>query len=298
MPAASSLLALMATAAVSAAAAPPAGAVVDRVIRDPRITEASGLAPGLRTAGILWTHEDSGHPARLFAVRRDGRTAGVVRVSGVPATDWEAIASYRDAGRPMLAIGDIGDNRATRTSVRIVVVAEPAPRTGTVRPVRVLTLRYPAGPADAEALLVDPDGGRAFVVTKGLGGALVQVPPAVWRGTAARASGTLERVATVPLPFVTDGQMGPGGHPVLRTYFGLAVLPHLTDRARGGTLRPLATMPLPAQRQGEGLTLLDGRTALIGSEGVRQPVLRVPLADDVRSVLASPTRAAAARRHR
>ncbi|MCC6832397.1 MAG: hypothetical protein IT200_13710 [Thermoleophilia bacterium] len=298
MPAASTLLALMATAAVSAAAAPPAGAVVDRVIRDPRITEASGLAPGLRTAGILWTHEDSGHPARLFAVRRDGRTAGVVRVPGVPATDWEALASYRDAGRPMLAIGDIGDNRATRTSVRIVVVAEPAPRTGTVRPARVLTLRYPTGPVDAEALLVDPDGGRAFVVTKGLGGALFQVPPAVWRGTAARASGRLVRIATVPLPLVTDGVMGPGGHPVLRTYFGLAVLPRLAGRVRGGTLRPLATMPLPPQPQGEGLTLLDARTALINSEGLSQPVLRVRLSDDVRSALASPARTAAARRHR
>jgi hypothetical protein len=252
----------------------------------------------------------------LFAVRPDGRTAAVVRVSGVPATDWEAISAYRDAsGRPMLAVADIGDNTASRPFVEIVVLPEPPARDATVRPERAIRLQYPTGAVDAEALLVDPDGRRAFVVTKGFGGTVYEVPPDVWRGTAtasgaaspaaspaassaassaaaAGAPATFVARAGVPLILVTDGVMGPGGHPLLRTYSELAVLPPLDDAVTGGSLQPLAILRLPAQRQGEGLTLRDARTALVGSEGTGEAVLRVPLPPDVLAALtptATPT---------
>jgi hypothetical protein len=282
-------LAASLTGPVAAAASSP-GVGVDRTIRDARISEASGLAVSLRHPGLLWTHNDSGHPGQLFAVRPDGRTAATVRVAGVPATDWEAIAGYRDAaGRSMLAVADTGDNAAARPFVEIVVLPEPPARDATVRPERVIRLRYPAGGVDAEALLVDPDGGRAFVVTKGFGGTVYEVPPDVWRGTAALPPiATFVPRAGVPLTLVTDGVMGPGGHPVLRTYGELAVLPPLDDDVTGGSLQPLAMLRLPAQRQGEGLALSGPRTALVDSEGTGQDVLRVPLPADVVALLTPP----------
>jgi hypothetical protein len=208
-------------------------------------------------------------------------------VAGVAGTDWEAIAAYRDgAGRPVLAVGDIGDNPAARTAIEIVLVAEPALADATVRPLRVLRLRYPAGPQDAETLLIDQDARRMYVVTKGLGGTVYEVPTAVWPGTGTD-SGTLAAVATVPLVLVTDGVMM-HGHPMLRTYGDLTVLPAITDDVRGGSLEPLVTVRLPLEQQGEGLALAAGGNAvLLGSEGARQPVLWMPLSAAVLRALDS-----------
>jgi hypothetical protein len=121
-----------------------------------------------------------------------------------------------------------------------------------------------------------------------------EVPPAVWSATAASSSATLVPRAGVPLVLVTDGVMGPGGHPLLRTYGELAVLPPIDDTVTGGSLQPLATVRLPSQQQGESLALRDARTVLVGSEGVGQPVWRVPLPSQALAVLATPRPTAAA----
>ena len=113
-------------------------------------------------------------------------------------------------------------------------------------------------------------------------------------GETSGGTSTLIRRASVPLLFVTDAVMGPGGHPVLRTYSQLAVLPPIDDAVTGGSLHPLATVRLPRQAQGESLTLFDRRTALVGSEGTGQAVLRVPLPDDVCALFGSPSPSAAA----
>lgn len=276
-----------------AAASPtPSGQVaVDRVVRDAGISESSGLAPSLRHPGVLWTHNDSGHPAKLFAIGPDGRTRAVVQVTGAPALDWEAIASYRDrANRPMIVVGDIGDGRGSRPSVALVVLPEPTLRATSVRPERVIRLTYPTGPTDAEALLVDPDGGRAFIVSKGVGSTVFEVPPPVWTGESGSAKATLIPRGDVPLILVTDGVMGPGGHPLLRTYGELAVLSPIDDAASGGTLQPLATLRLPGQKQGESIALRDAETVLVGSEGQAQPVFRVPLPATVQALLAGSVR--------
>jgi len=271
---------------VSASPARLGDAVVDRSVRDPRISESSGLALSLRHPGVLWTHDDSGNPPVLFALGPDGAVVAALRLRDVADVDWEAMASYRDAdGHAVLAVADTGDNGARRASVEIVLVAEPARlRDATVSPSRRLRLRYPDGAADAEALLVDAGADaaprRMYVVTKGLGSTVYQVPEAVWPGPpegVPQDEGTLEPIATVPLILVTDGVMGPGHHPVLRTYGELAVLPPITPDVVGGTLEPLATSSLPAQRQGEGLALTGSGEVLLSSEGVGEPILRLPL---------------------
>jgi hypothetical protein len=292
------VVALLAPAASSSPSPPPSPPVVDRVVRDGRLPESSGLAASLRHPGVLWTHNDSGHPAQLFAIGADGRTVATVRVAGAPATDWEAVAAYRGSdGRAMIAVADIGDNAAARASVSIVVLAEPELRSATVRPERVIRLTYPGGATDAEALLVDPDGRRAFVVSKGLLGCdLYEVPATAWTARSATAQAVLVDRAGVPLVLVTDGVMGPGGHPILRTYGELALLPPVDDSVTGGSLQPLATLRLPEQKQGEGLALRDPRTVLVGSEGIGQPVWRVPLPAEFTAVLGTPRPSATAPR--
>ena len=282
--------------------APP---TVDRIITDTRILEASGLVASTRHAGVVWVHEDSGRPARLYAVNRNGVTAATFDLRGIQQVDWEAIAMTRDPrNRWMLAVGDIGDNSAVRQEVRVLLVREPTTlKNGRLSVQRVLRLRYPNGPVDAETLVADPRTRRLYVVTKGfLGGEIYAVPPQAWPGgtDAAAESRTwpLELVARVDLGSVTDGTFLPDGRLVLRSYGSMVLF---EDPAQAeGTLQPLATTVLPSQPQGEAVTLGAGGTSLlIGSEGVRQPLLRVSLPADAveqaASDTATPTAVSAAR---
>lgn len=253
--------------------------VTDRTPTDPALTENSGLAFSLRRPGVLWTVNDSGNPPVVLALGPDGGTVARVRVPGVPNVDWEAVAAFRGPrGESLLAVADIGDNAARRTTVEIDVLPEPA-RTGasTQAPTARLRLTYPDGAHDAETLLVDAKRQRMFIVTKGLSATVYAVPPSVWPGTAragATRSGTLSAVGELPLFFATDGAVLPDGHAVVRTYTALALLSPPAD----GDVRVLATTSLPAQRQGEGLAVDAAGTAVwLSSEGRDQPVLRLPL---------------------
>jgi hypothetical protein len=65
---------------------------------------------------------------------------------------------------------------------------------------------------------------------------------------------------------------------VLRGYSSVYVLPG-PDGARAGALLPLATLPAPQQPQGESLAVVDGgASALLGSEGLGEPLLRLVVA--------------------
>jgi hypothetical protein len=276
--------------------------VVDRVVRDPAITESSGLAPSLRHRGVLWTLNDSGGQPVLFGVGADGRTVARLRVRHMVNQDWEAVATTRDrSGRPVILIADTGNNAADRDSVQVVVVPEPARlRDATVRPAVVVHLRYPPGPVpDTEALLADPRDGRLVLVTKGIaGGVGYAVPSGVWpgpvpttgvpgtSGVRSRSGSAPERTPTrwadlvrltrVGLSAVTDGTMLADGRVVLRSYSWLVVLPPVREWTGRAVAPVLTSVSLPNQQQGESLTVVDG-VVLVGSEGPGQPVLRIPV---------------------
>jgi hypothetical protein len=254
--------------AVPASAQEVPGSEVVLRLQDPRIVESSGMALSRRHPGVLWTHNDSGDRARLFAVGADGRTRATLTLAGVAARDWEALAAGRDdQGRPALFVGDIGDNNGVWPEVAVYRVAEPAAlRDATVAAVRY-RLRYADGPRDAEALLVDPRANRLYVATKSVnGGGLYQAPARLRTDQV----NLLRRVARVP-PIVTDGSFAPDGHSfVLRDYQGAFVY-----TAPG---RRVGAFELPIQYQGESIAVAsDGRSVLAGSEGADSEVWRVPL---------------------
>jgi hypothetical protein len=256
---------------------------VDRKIKDKRITESSGLAASLLHPGVLWTHNDSGNPPRIYAIGTDGSTRATLTLKSEPNVDWEAITSLRGKdGAALIAVGDIGDNNAQHSDVRIALVREPDQlQTDSVTPVRVLRLRYPDGPRDAEALLADPRSGQLYLVSKALfGSELYAVPKSLWPdeglGSGRVSSVTkLTKVATMSPGLVTDGVFLPDGRMLLRDYSRMSVIAR-PDAVRNGRLGTLATVSLPEQEQGESITVTDGgRQALIGSEGKREPVLRI-----------------------
>lgn len=264
--------------------------------QDHRIDEASGIAVGHTSPGIVYVHNDSGDSARVFAIdRASGRTAAVVGVRGAENVDWEDMAAAPSPdGVPSLWLADIGDNTSVRSEIRIYRVAEPriAPsdRNRVVRTARAeeWRLRYPDGPVDAESLAVTP-GGTAYLVTKSLFGAsrVYRVPA---RPDRSRVQ-VLERVGSIvfrpnslgtpiaqveALTATSAALSSDGSILVVRTYPD-AYLWRVTgnDVATALTHTPVRVR-LPDERQGEGVTV-DGDRLLLDTEGKGQPVLSVPL---------------------
>lgn len=273
--AAAGLLALAVPAAVTVPPGQPAHAAPgddeDRIafrIKDPDITESSGLAVSRIHPGIVYTHNDSDGEPQVFAVGRDGETKATYTISGANARDWEAIALGRDGdGNPALFIGDIGDNMEGAWP-RVYVYRVPEPRElrdQTLRATRYV-LDYADGPRNAEAMLINPVTNRLYIASKEFQGGLYAAP----RRLRASRTNKLKRIGEVPI-WVTDGAFAPDGRTfVLRTYFNVTVYRPPAER--------ITEFGLPDQKQGESIAYaLDGRSLLAGSEGAKSPVWQVPL---------------------
>ncbi len=230
------------------------GSSTDFRINDDRVTESSGLVASRRHPHTVWTANDSGDSARIFAI--DTRTGHTVGVHTFDATvrDVEALSMTAD-GR--ILVGDIGDNDRTRRSVSVYAVDEPG-LGATSGPAEAWTLTYPDGPHDAEALTVDPRSGRVLLITKASSGAVYALPDRVRPGRPAM----LTRVGPAP-SVVTDAVYLPDGSAlVARTYTTLHLVDPQTWAVRASAL-------LPLQPQGETVALdPDAPGALlVGSEG-------------------------------
>ncbi len=269
------LLGVPAAAPAAAVSGPAAGRVAgpaaglasvrtDFRIGDDRITESSGLALSIRHPHTVWTVNDSGDSARVFAVdTRTGRTVGV-HSFGAVVRDVEALA-ITPQGRMLVA--DIGDNARGRTVVRVFWFDEPG-LGETSGGWASWELSYPDGPHNAEALAVDPATGRILVLTKEAPGAIYALPTSPSR----QGVNPLTRVGTAP-DLATDAVFLPDGSGLaVRTYTSLVVLDRATWRVRSSQL-------LPLQPQGETVALAPGGVGLlVGSEGRNSQVLDVTVA--------------------
>src|SRR5215218_2962033 len=92
-------------------------------LEHPAIREASSIVASRRHPGIFWVHNDSGNPAALFAVRRDGTLVREYAVKA-PNLDWEDIA-VDDEGH--LYLGDIGNNAGLLPIRTVYQLDEPDP---------------------------------------------------------------------------------------------------------------------------------------------------------------------------
>lgn len=263
-------LPIVAAAAVVLLAAVPASAADDSgfTIKDPRITESSGLAASRAHPGVYWTHNDQDEP-RVFAVdSRTGRTVATITLSGVgKPRDMEAISVGPDGN---VYVGDIGDNlNGSWDHVWIYTFPEPqALKDMTVRATQY-TVKYADGARNAEALMVHPRTGRVYIASKNEdGGGLYEGPAKL----SSSRTNVFKRIGDVP--WVTDGAFSPDGKElVLRSYFS----------ARGyewknGGLGADHRVQAPMQGQSESVTYTaDGKALLFGSEGEQSAVERVPL---------------------
>lgn len=240
---------------------------------DPEIDESSGIVVRGR-----WIHtvNDSGDGARVFTVdRRTGRTVGVSVYDDEDPDDVEALAP---GGGGTLWVGDIGDNREARGTVRVHRLV-PAVTGGEVA-AATFELTYPDRPHDAEALLVHPRTGRLLLVTKGFarGGGVYRAPRRLVPGRTHQ----LERLAAVP-GMVTDGTFLADGSRVLLRGYGTASVYTYPRFER------VLTFTLPVQEQGEGVAVDDRDRVYLSSEGERQEVLAIDLPPDPPAGASTPT---------
>ncbi len=265
------ILAITTAAATIAAGAvfAPAGAEETHklcTIKDSRIPESSGLAESRRHPGVIYTFNDSGNLPRIYALGTDCHVKAVLTIAGAQNRDWEAMA----IGPGGLYIGDIGDNlNGAWPYVTVYRVPEPSElRSRTLR-ATAYRVKYAAGPRNAEAMMIDPRTGRLYIASKEFGGSLYEGPKRLRTG----GFNIMKRVGGAPL-YATDAAYAPDGRTfVIRSYWGATIY-----TAPGKTL---TDVDLPTQKQGEGITYTaDGRSLLVGSEGVGQALWQVPVPDE------------------
>jgi hypothetical protein len=137
------------------------------LITTPQLDEASGLAASRAHPDALWTINDGGNPARLYAISPRGRLLARFDVAGAKNVDWEDLAAFDLGGRHYLLVADTGDNGGRRRDIALHVFEEPAQlRGGTLRPAWTLRARWPDGPRDCEAVAVDARAGQVLLVSK------------------------------------------------------------------------------------------------------------------------------------
>lgn len=139
-----------------------AGLVMNR-----QLDEISGLAASHAHDDVLWAHNDSGNPARLYAISTRGRLLARFDVEGAKNVDWEDISSFDMGGHHYLLLADTGDNGGHRRDFVLYVFEEPTElEDGVLRPRWSIHARWPDGPRDCEAVAVDAVLGQILLISK------------------------------------------------------------------------------------------------------------------------------------
>ncbi|MFE7889412.1 WD40 repeat domain-containing protein [Streptomyces sp. NPDC057412] len=237
----------------------------DFTIKDPRITESSGLAASRQHKGIYWTHNDQDTGAYLYAVdSATGKTVARITMTGVGTPrDVEAISMGPDN---QLYVGDIGDNDGVEWPY-VWVYRLPEPKVLKDQTVRATqyVVKYSDGPRDAESMVVHPKTGRVYIIDKQEEGGHLYVGP-----EKLSPSGTNVFEPTTPVDlWATDAAFSPDGERlVVRGYFG-----GLAYDWNGGKLKRLERVSVPLG-QGESVSYSpDGSKIMLGSEGLNSRVV-------------------------
>jgi hypothetical protein len=144
------------------------GVVQVGTLPDGLIDEASGIAPSLLHDDVLWTLNDGGNEANLFAIRSDGTLIAAVPVDGIDNRDWEDLASFERENRSYLLIADVGDNPNRRKTCSLFIVEEPDiyGKNSSARVSRHIQFEYEDGPRDCESVAIDQTDLTILLLTK------------------------------------------------------------------------------------------------------------------------------------
>jgi len=259
------------------------------------LDESSGLVASRTMPGVYWSHNDSGSGPFVYAIDERGDSVGVWEVSGVDdPDDWEdiSIGPGPQPGKSYLYIGDTGDNESSRKNIVVYRVVEPKADPNEnksskrdpliTEPAEAIRLRYPDGKFDAEALLVHPQSGNIYIVTK-----IALQPAGIYEATAPFDTTkiiTMKRVGELTPTslfggIITGGSVSPDGkHIALCDYFQAyeATLPANASNFNDIWKQPLQSINFGKRDQGESIAYrLDGGALLGTSEGRGAKIIEV-----------------------
>ena len=262
-------------------------------IESSEIKESSGLAASKCQPDVFWTHNDSGDDAFIFALNKKGEKLGTWKVTGAKADDWEDIAEIKTPnGDCALYIGDIGNNTRSRSEFTIYRVREPLvsdenksssrKNPAATEQAEAIRFVYPDMRHDAETLMVHPETGDIYILSKRLSGA-----SAVYKLKSGFDSGKtnkLEKLAdfsvpAVPNGFLTGGDISPDGKRVIICDYFNAYELVLPEKAKNfdeiWKEKPL-TVELGPREQGEAVCYSpDGKSIFANSENKNSPLIEV-----------------------
>jgi hypothetical protein len=273
----------------------PATRISTVTVRSRRdLVENSAAAMSARQAGVLFTINDSGNEAILYAIDTTGSDRGTWRVDGSTDVDWEATAvgpCAHDSAPHCVYIGDVGDNDAAHPTRAIYRVAEPEARdssfSGEVKAERI-TYTYSDSKHDVEAMYVAANGDIYLITKRALLGFARELRPALVFRLPASAWDSKEPViaqlvdslsvipGSAPLRTITDASLSRDGrHLAVRTYSQVFIYATDSLTARVNHAVPAAVCNIVAlgEAQGEGITWAknDGRL-VFSSEGHDAPL--------------------------
>ena len=281
-----------------------ANAVTNGTLSIAGLTEASGVVASRNNQDVLWTHNDAGHPAQVFALDTQGRLLGTYTLPGNTDNEDIAIGPGPVTNVLYLYVADIGDNKSSRASIQIYQIPEPAvyarqythPVTASLKGARTIVLTYPDGARDAEAMFVDPLTGDLFIASK-------EFPSRIYSARKAQLdtsdSCTLRFVRTLRFKSPSAADISPAGNEIIMRRESRAALwtragGQSVSQALGGRA---ISIPVAGRAHGEPngeaigfdsigsgyFTLSDSATtqplryfARTSSDGPRAPRLLVP----------------------
>ncbi|MCY7345875.1 MAG: hypothetical protein LH614_06590 [Pyrinomonadaceae bacterium] len=262
-------------------------------IKSGELTESSGIAASKCRKDVFWTHNDSGDGAFLYAINSAGEKLGTWKVSGAKNVDWEDVAAFKDAnGECFLYLGDIGNNERTRGDLAVYKVKEPRVSDADANSSRkkplstenseAIKFDYPDMRHDAETLLVHPQSGDIYILTKRLSDAAGVYKLAKDYDT--NKINRLEKIADFTVPaipngFLTGGDISPDGKRVIICdYFSAyeIVLPATAQNFDDIWREQPLIVELGEREQGEAVGYAaDGAAIYATSEKKNSPIIEV-----------------------
>lgn len=265
--------------------------VLGKIISD-EIRESSGIAASRCNKGAYWTHNDSGDDAFIFAINEKGEKLGTFRIRNAKNYDWEDIAASKEDGRCYLYIGEIGNNKRARSEMAIYKVAEPQisaedskaskKKPAFIDGAETIKFTYPDSAHDAETLMVNPETGDIYILTKSMIGAsaVFRIPAGEGILKTAKAKKVADlSVPALPNGFLTGGDISPDGKRlVVCDYFNAYEFLLPADAKNFDEIwkaKP-AIIELGKREQGEAICYsADGRSLIATSEKKNSPIIEV-----------------------
>ena len=260
-------------------------------IESSEIKESSGLAASRCNQNVFWTHNDSGDEALIYALDASGKKLGTWKVSEAQNKDWEDIATIKnEKGECFLYIGDIGNNERLKSEMTIYRVREPQvllenKSSSKKKPLatenaEAIKFVYPEIRHDAETLLIHPQTGDIYILSKRVSGASAVYK--LKRNFDLTKTITLEKITDLSVPAIPDGlltggDISPDGkRVVVCDYFNAyeIVLPEKAENFDEIWKEKLSVVELGKREQGEAICYsADGNSIFATSEKKNSPMI-------------------------